>query len=223
MLHAGPDVDSHSIPGSIAGFSPGPVTRVTFAPTEHRRNLFGGLRAPRLSALSAQAGGYVTCIDQQARDRVEAGQVLVELNPRLPQLALNRQLAVEREARTLLADRTVRNIKINAMPVAEAVAKATQVRVRPVLMSTVTTRCGLSPVVFLPGTGAELYRGLGAIVLSGLLVSSLVTLLVLPALLRGGVGGKRGTQCLGRSSGLMLVVDSRLLPGCLRGSETTDN
>ncbi len=84
----------------------------------------------------------------------------------------------------LLVDRTVNNIKERAMSVADAVTEATRVRLRPVMMSTITTVCGLSPLVFLPGAGAELYRGLGAIVLCGLLVSSLVTLLVLPTLLR---------------------------------------
>jgi multidrug efflux pump subunit AcrB len=85
------------------------------------------------------------------------------------------------------------------MVVADAITEATQVRLRPVLMSTLTTLCGLSPLVFLPGAGTELYRGLGAIVLCGLLVSSLVTLLVLPALLRlvferSGKGGQTGVS-----------------------------
>jgi multidrug efflux pump subunit AcrB len=84
----------------------------------------------------------------------------------------------------LLVDRTVKNIKDGGMAVVDAVAEATRVRLRPVVMSTVTTLCGLSPLVFLPGAGTELYRGLGAIVLCGLLVSSMVTLVVLPALLR---------------------------------------
>ena len=84
----------------------------------------------------------------------------------------------------LLVDRTVANIKERGMDSRAAIAEATSVRMRPVMMSTITTICGLSPLVLLPGAGAELYRGLGAIVLFGLLVSSLVTLLVLPTLLR---------------------------------------
>jgi Cu/Ag efflux pump CusA len=50
-------------------------------------------------------------------------------------------------------------------------------------MSTITTLVGLAPLVFLPGAGTELYRGLGAVVLFGLLFSMLVTLVSLPALL----------------------------------------
>ena len=50
-------------------------------------------------------------------------------------------------------------------------------------MSTITTVLGLSPLVFMPGAGTELYRGLGAVVMFGILYSALVTLLFLPALL----------------------------------------
>lgn len=80
----------------------------------------------------------------------------------------------------LIVDRAVRNVEENHMAVSEAVTEATKVRLRPVMMSTVTTVCGLSPLVLLPGEGTELYRGLGAIVLFGLLFSSIVTLTILP-------------------------------------------
>jgi len=69
------------------------------------------------------------------------------------------------------------------MDVLEAVTEAVQIRLRPIMMSMVTTVAGLSPLVFNPGAGTELYRGLGAIVLFGLLFSTLVTLTFMPALL----------------------------------------
>ena len=50
-------------------------------------------------------------------------------------------------------------------------------------MTTLTTICGLLPLVVLPGAGSELYRGVGAIVLAGLVGAALVTLVFLPALL----------------------------------------
>jgi len=56
-------------------------------------------------------------------------------------------------------------------------------RLRPILMSSLTTGIGLSPLVFIPGAGAELYRGVGVVVLSGLLCSVVVTLTFLPCLL----------------------------------------
>jgi multidrug efflux pump subunit AcrB len=64
-----------------------------------------------------------------------------------------------------------------------AVRGAVDSRLRPVLMSTITTLFGLAPLVFLPGAGTELYRGLGAIVLFGLLFAMIVTLVFLPPLL----------------------------------------
>ena len=80
----------------------------------------------------------------------------------------------------LIVERAVRNVEQKGMEIVEAVREAAHVRLRPVMMSTVTTVCGLSPLVFLPGEGAELYRGLGAIVLFGLLFSSFITLTILP-------------------------------------------
>ena len=56
-------------------------------------------------------------------------------------------------------------------------------RMRPVLMTTLTTTFGLAPLVLIPGAGTELYRGVGAVVLFGLLFTSAVTLTVLPCLL----------------------------------------
>jgi len=42
---------------------------------------------------------------------------------------------------------------------------------------------GLLPLVLFPGAGSELYRGLGAVLLGGLLFATLVTLVLVPALL----------------------------------------
>ena len=83
----------------------------------------------------------------------------------------------------LIVERAVRNVEQKSMAVRDAVIEATRVRLRPVMMSTITTICGLSPLVLLPGEGTELYRGLGAIVLFGLLFSSIVTLTILPVFL----------------------------------------
>jgi multidrug efflux pump subunit AcrB len=64
-----------------------------------------------------------------------------------------------------------------------AVREAVSSRPRPILMTTLTTVSGLAPLVMIPGAGAELYRGLGVVVLSGLLFSTVVTLTFLPAAL----------------------------------------
>ncbi|MEX0870879.1 MAG: efflux RND transporter permease subunit [Aquisalimonadaceae bacterium] len=66
--------------------------------------------------------------------------------------------------------------------VTEAVTNAVSSRLRPIAMTTLTTACGLSPLVLIPGEGTELYRGVGAIVLSGLVGAAVVNLIFLPAL-----------------------------------------
>ncbi|NKB37394.1 MAG: MMPL family transporter [Gammaproteobacteria bacterium] len=83
----------------------------------------------------------------------------------------------------LLVDRTIRNIDNRKMGVNAAILESTKARLRPIMMSSITTVCGLSPLVFTPGAGTELYRGLGAIVLFGLLFSTVVTLTFIPAVL----------------------------------------
>ena len=50
-------------------------------------------------------------------------------------------------------------------------------------MSSLTSILGLAPLVILPGSGSELYRGLGAVVLGGLLVSTFFTLILVPLFL----------------------------------------
>jgi len=74
------------------------------------------------------------------------------------------------------------NLRTASMGVREAVQQAVESRLRPIAMTTLTTLCGLSPLVFLPGEGTELYRGVGAIVLFGLLGTAIVTVTFLPAL-----------------------------------------
>ena len=49
-------------------------------------------------------------------------------------------------------------------------------------MTTIPTVCGLAPLVLIPGEGTELYRGVGAIVLFGLLGTAIITVTFLPAL-----------------------------------------
>ncbi|MCH2178329.1 MAG: efflux RND transporter permease subunit [Mariniblastus sp.] len=65
----------------------------------------------------------------------------------------------------------------------EAILQSIQTRIRPIFMTTTTTVFGLSPLVFFPGAGSELYRGLGSVVLGGLLLSTLFTLILIPTLL----------------------------------------
>ena len=101
----------------------------------------------------------------------------------------------------LIVEKSLANLRRGLSPKA-AVLESTQARLRPIVMSTITTVCGLSPLVLNPGAGTELYRGLGAIVLFGLLFSSIVTLSFMPALLSLVLEYSRGYRARADLTGL---------------------
>ena len=68
-------------------------------------------------------------------------------------------------------------------PLREAIHDAVFSRVRPIFMSTITSALGMLPLVVFPGAGSELYRGLGSVVIGGLLLSTLFTLFLVPTFL----------------------------------------
>ena len=82
----------------------------------------------------------------------------------------------------LIVHQAMMNVRESGMKAREAVKDAVETRLRPIAMSTLTTVFGLAPLVFIPGAGAELYRGVGAIVLFGVLGTAIVALTFLPAL-----------------------------------------
>lgn len=70
----------------------------------------------------------------------------------------------------------------------DAVEQAVGLRLRPILMSTLTSIFGMLPLLLIPGAGTELYRGLAAVIVGGMCVSTAFTLILLPSLLRIGEG-----------------------------------
>ncbi len=82
----------------------------------------------------------------------------------------------------LIVDQALHLIRQQGMTDREAVIEAVRSRLRPMLMTTVTTVLGLLPLVLFPGAGSELYRGLGAVVLAGLVVSTVFTLFLIPTM-----------------------------------------
>jgi HAE1 family hydrophobic/amphiphilic exporter-1 len=85
----------------------------------------------------------------------------------------------------LIVHQGLNHIREDGMPPREAILESVRTRIRPIFMTTITTLVGLLPLVLMPGAGSELYRGLGAVVLGGLAVSTFVTLVVTPALFLG--------------------------------------
>ncbi len=68
------------------------------------------------------------------------------------------------------------------VPVAEAAILAASGRLRAVLMTAATTALGLLPLLLATGTGSEVQRPLATVVIGGLFTSTVLTLLVLPAI-----------------------------------------
>ena len=64
----------------------------------------------------------------------------------------------------------------------EAIALSGASRLRPVLMTAFTTLLGMLPMALSQGEGSEMWRPMGVVVIGGLLVSTLVTLIVVPVM-----------------------------------------
>lgn len=84
---------------------------------------------------------------------------------------------------TLIVYQSLVNVRDYGMEYKEAIIDATRTRLRPIYMSTSANVFGMLPLVVAPGPGSELYRGLGSVVLGGIVFSTLFTVLVIPALL----------------------------------------
>jgi len=68
------------------------------------------------------------------------------------------------------------------MPLIDAVREAATVRLRAILMTTLTTALGLLPMMLGQGEGSEVMQPLAIVVVFGLMLSTFVTLLVIPAI-----------------------------------------
>jgi cobalt-zinc-cadmium resistance protein CzcA len=78
----------------------------------------------------------------------------------------------------------VRRLRASGMPLDEALWRGCRTRLRPVLMTALVASLGFVPMALATGTGAEVQRPLATVVIGGILSSTLLTLLVLPALYR---------------------------------------
>jgi HAE1 family hydrophobic/amphiphilic exporter-1 len=74
----------------------------------------------------------------------------------------------------------INQLRKRGLPKREAIKQAGQVRLRPILMTTVTTVLGLLPMALGFGEGAELRTPMAVTVIGGLLVGTLLTLVVIP-------------------------------------------
>ena len=91
----------------------------------------------------------------------------------------------------------------------QAVNQALLLRLRPIFMSTLTSIFGMLPLLLLPGAGSVIYRGLAAVIVGGMCVSTIFTLFLLPTLLQLSASIKFGSQPVAAGSG-MLVKSQKL-------------
>ncbi len=90
-------------------------------------------------------------------------------------LVVNNAILLVYQARTSEREGLARN---------DAIKNAIRTRIRPILMSTSTTVFGMLPLIIFSGAGAELYRGLAAVIVGGMIVSTFFTLVLIPSLLQ---------------------------------------
>lgn len=69
------------------------------------------------------------------------------------------------------------------MPHIQSIIESTKSRIRPISMSILTSVFGLLPLVVFGGAGSEIYRGLGSVIIGGLLFSGVLSVFVIPCAL----------------------------------------
>jgi HAE1 family hydrophobic/amphiphilic exporter-1 len=109
----------------------------------------------------------------------------------------------------LLVDYTNTLRRRDGLPLREAVEEAGRTRLRPILMTTLTTILGLLPLSLGIGEGAELQAPMARVVIGGLLASTIITLVFVPTmytLFEEGLAGLR--QGLGREVGERAAVSA---------------
>jgi HAE1 family hydrophobic/amphiphilic exporter-1 len=117
----------------------------------------------------------------------------------------------------LIVHQSLNYMRIDLCAPREAVLNSVRTRIRPIFMTTATTLFGLMPLVLFPGAGSELYRGLGSVVLGGLLVSTVFTLVLVPTLFSllvsaTGTGGHRDDGRNDRDEDDVEIVENDNVP-----------
>jgi HAE1 family hydrophobic/amphiphilic exporter-1 len=77
---------------------------------------------------------------------------------------------------------TINRLRAQGVPRREAILQGSALRLRPILMTTVTTMCALIPLALGLGAGAELQRPLAVAIIGGEFTGTLLTLIVLPVI-----------------------------------------
>ena len=90
----------------------------------------------------------------------------------------------------LIVHQALNYMRDHGMEPKVAIVESVKSRIRPIFMSTTTSVIGMLPLILLPGSGSEFYRGLGSVVVGGLLVSTMFTLVLVPSVFSLVLEGK---------------------------------
>jgi len=91
---------------------------------------------------------------------------------------------------------SIRQARAEGRSIREAIARGCEIRFRPIVVSAIVAVIGFLPAALSHGIGAEIQRPLARVVIGGLISSTILTLLVLPAvyaLIVGRTGNAPGT------------------------------
>ena len=95
----------------------------------------------------------------------------------------------------------------------EAIALSGQSRLRPVLMTAFTTILGMVPMALSNSEGSEMWQPLGIVVIGGLLVSTIITLLIVPILYAiTSRHGDRNKEAENRKNFIFMQIDENDVP-----------
>ncbi len=94
----------------------------------------------------------------------------------------------------LIVHQSLNNVRYEGMAGLNAITESVRTRIRPIFMSAFTSIFALSPMVISTGSGSEMYRGIGSVLLGGLAISTIFTLFVIPALLAFFIGFEKQRQ-----------------------------
>ncbi|MFQ5732006.1 MAG: efflux RND transporter permease subunit [Planctomycetaceae bacterium] len=125
----------------------------------------------------------------------------------------------------LIVHQALNHMRGEGMLPQTAVVESVRSRVRPIFMSTLTTVLGMAPLVlpmpsfaggdlhWVAGAGSELYRGLGSVVMGGLIVSTVFTLVLVPTAFSLALDVKSGLAGLfARRTGASPAVPTQTSP-----------
>ena len=94
----------------------------------------------------------------------------------------------------LIVHQALNNMRDGGAAPRDAITLSVRTRIRPIFMTALTSVFGMSPLILMTGAGSELYKGLGSVVVGGLLVSTLFTLVLVPALFSLFVGAMQAIR-----------------------------